>query len=332
MTWRDDSGGIAARGRTVTGALTFGAWGAEQDVANVGNFGDIAIGPNGEVMVIYQTPTGNQGPSNIIVHLDADGTGAGLRRRRYRDRHERWRVRLRTRAAPALGRRRGRTRVGPHGRHRTTGAFYLVYTDENPDESNDFDIWVRRPTTTAPTGARPCKSTTTRARTLRCFRRSPWTRRTDEVAVTFLDRARRHRRRPQRDRHRRHCQQRRARCSRRGVTTAPRGRRTSRYRDAPTDGYNYNGAQELGDYTGSAFHGGILYPSWADASNSTGDNPERARANLDVYTAARSDPTTTRRVVTVAPASGAEGAAISLSGTATDADNDPLTYSWAIAP
>ena len=32
VTWRDDSGGIAARGRSVTGALTFGAWGAEQDV------------------------------------------------------------------------------------------------------------------------------------------------------------------------------------------------------------------------------------------------------------------------------------------------------------
>ena len=64
VTWRDDSNGIAARGRSVTGPLTFGAWGAEQDVSTVGNFGDIAIGPTGEVMVTYQNPTGEQGPAN----------------------------------------------------------------------------------------------------------------------------------------------------------------------------------------------------------------------------------------------------------------------------
>ena len=44
--------------------------------------------------------------------------------------------------------------------------------------------------------------------------------------------------------------------------------------DAPTDGYNHNGGQELGDYIGAAFHDGIFYPSWADSSNSTGDNPD----------------------------------------------------------
>ena len=56
--------------------------------------------------------------------------------------------------------------------------------------------------------------------------------------------------------------------------------------DAPTNGYALNGAQELGDYTGLAFHGGIMYPSWADSSNSTGDNPDGTNAGLDVYVAA----------------------------------------------
>ncbi|MDP1804985.1 MAG: hypothetical protein Q8K72_07460, partial [Acidimicrobiales bacterium] len=56
--------------------------------------------------------------------------------------------------------------------------------------------------------------------------------------------------------------------------------------DAPTNGYAMNGGQELGDYTGLAFHGGIMYPSWADSSNSTGDNPDGTRVSLDVYVAA----------------------------------------------
>ena len=56
--------------------------------------------------------------------------------------------------------------------------------------------------------------------------------------------------------------------------------------DAPTDGYNHNGGQELGDYIGAAFHERIFYPSWADSSNSTGDNPDGTYGGLDVYTAA----------------------------------------------
>ncbi|HEX7275828.1 MAG TPA: hypothetical protein VF244_00495, partial [Acidimicrobiales bacterium] len=143
VTWRDDSGGIAARGRAVTGPLTFGVWGAEQDVSNVGNFGDIAIGPTGQVMVTYQTPTGGEGPANIIVHTDADGLGAGgfgagvtatttnvggfdftpAQPQRSVD------------AEPGLA--WDRTGGANNGR------VYLVYTDEAPDESNDFDIFVR---------------------------------------------------------------------------------------------------------------------------------------------------------------------------------------------
>ena len=40
-----------------------------------------------------------------------------------------------------------------------------------------------------------------------------------------------------------------------------------------------------GDYTGLAFHGGVMVPVWADNSNSTGDNPAGANASFDLYTA-----------------------------------------------
>jgi|GEM_PF-1157280 len=40
-----------------------------------------------------------------------------------------------------------------------------------------------------------------------------------------------------------------------------------------------------GDYTGLAFRGGVMVPVWADNSNSTGDNPAGANFTFDLYTA-----------------------------------------------
>jgi hypothetical protein len=39
-----------------------------------------------------------------------------------------------------------------------------------------------------------------------------------------------------------------------------------------------------GDYTGLAFQGGVMVPVWADNSNSTGDNPAGANSSFDLYT------------------------------------------------
>src|SRR5919201_4588386 len=43
---------------------------------------------------------------------------------------------------------------------------------------------------------------------------------------------------------------------------------------------------DYGDYTGLSFFGGIAHPAWADNSNSTGNNPDGALHKLDIYTAA----------------------------------------------
>jgi len=331
VTWRDDSGGIAARGRSVTGALTFGAWGAEQDVSTVGNFGDIAIGPGGEVMVTYQTPTGNEGPSNIMVHTDADGLGAG---------------------GFGAGVTASTTNVGGFdflpaqpqrsvdaeaglAWDRTGGGFndrvYLMYNDENPNESNDFDVFVRTSTNDGATWSAPVQVNDDAGTNSQMLPKIALDQTSGQVAVTWYD----------------------ARGDTGGGPSATDIDGTANndvtlfaswssnggatwaanvaVADAPTDGYNFNGAQELGDYTGAAFHGGILYPSWADSSNSTGDNPAGTRVSYDVYTVAvrpNNDPP----VVSVAAASGVEGAAIVLSGSASDPNGDPLTYSWSVTP
>jgi len=47
---------------------------------------------------------------------------------------------------------------------------------------------------------------------------------------------------------------------------------------------------DYGDYTGLAFIGGVAHPAWADNSNSTGDNPDGALHEFDVYSAAVAGP------------------------------------------
>jgi len=43
---------------------------------------------------------------------------------------------------------------------------------------------------------------------------------------------------------------------------------------------------DYGDYTGLSFYGGIAHPAWSDNSDSTGNNPDGALHQLDIYTAA----------------------------------------------
>jgi uncharacterized repeat protein (TIGR01451 family) len=286
MTWRDDSGGPAARGRSVTGPLTFGAWGAEQDIANAGNYGDIAIGPTGEVMVVYQDQAGGEGPTNIIVHTDADGLGAG---------------------GFAAGVTVTSSNVGgfdflPAQPQRSFDAeaglawdrsggplnnrVYLVYTNETPNESNDFDIFTRFSNDDGATWSAAVRVNNDAGTNSQGQPKIAVDQTAGTVGVSFYD----------------------ARGDTGGGPSATDLDGTANndvtlfaswstdggatwaanvaVADAPTNGYAMNGGQQLGDYTGLAFHGGIMYPSWADSSNSTGDNPDGTRVSLDVYVAA----------------------------------------------
>src|SRR6266566_6740101 len=70
---------IFAAGARVSGLGRVGSFSIEEQIAgsNHGNFGDIAIGPGRQVMVAYQTPAADRGPSKIYVNVDADGLGSG---------------------------------------------------------------------------------------------------------------------------------------------------------------------------------------------------------------------------------------------------------------
>ncbi len=78
MVWVTfNNGSLVANGAPVFGFGSVGTFGANEVVPSSvnGNFGDIAIGPDGQVMVTFQHATSGVGPDTILVSVDPDGLG-----------------------------------------------------------------------------------------------------------------------------------------------------------------------------------------------------------------------------------------------------------------
>src|SRR5204863_7232912 len=76
--WVDwnQNGNMVARGAPVTGLGVWGPFNALQAIPSAtGSFGGIAVGPGpdgGKVIVTYQNPYNNEGPSTIYANVDPD--------------------------------------------------------------------------------------------------------------------------------------------------------------------------------------------------------------------------------------------------------------------
>jgi len=79
VSYHDSFGSISARGAPVAGLGNIGAFAAPQIApgSRGGNFGNVSIGPSGQVLVTYEKPINNAGPASIYINLDADGLGPG---------------------------------------------------------------------------------------------------------------------------------------------------------------------------------------------------------------------------------------------------------------
>src|SRR5207253_9962489 len=284
--WVDwnQSGSMVARGAPVTGLGVWGPFNAQQAIQSAtGSFGGIAVGPGpggGKVIVTYQNPYGDEGPSTIYANVDADGLGAGG-----------FGARGTVSATnvggfdyiPAQSERSIDAEAGVVW-DATGGSFnnriYLVYTDETVNENNDTDIMMRTSTDDGATwsaAVRVNDDATTRSQFLPYVALDPTT---GTVGVGFHD------------------------CRNDdgvsgtnnipnddaeyfgtfstdgGVTWAPNMRLSGGFSNA-TDSAN---GIDYGDYVGQSALAGKLYTVWADNTNCEGTNPDGTLHAFDLYT------------------------------------------------
>ena len=286
-------GEIVASGAPVTGLGAMGAFIPIQSVPGSagGNFGDIAVGPNGEVMVDYQRPISGELPSQIWTHIDRDGLGpapfeAGViatttnvggfdlipaQRRRSVDAEAN--IEFDRSSSPVRGR------------------VYMAYTNEAQFESitgnnSNLDVYVRFSDDLGTHWSAPflvnddvgLGSPQPRAQFLPQIALD---QSTGKVGVGFHD-AR----------------------NDTGVDRdfnddvqyfvsvgTPTADRTSivfspnvRVGVGQSDAKFADNGIDFGDYTGLAFYADTLYPAFADNSDVTKDNPAGARRSFDIYT------------------------------------------------
>ena len=278
---------IVAAGAKVTGLGQVGSFSDSEHVpgSRDGSFGDIAVGPKGQVMVTYQAPTSDEGPSTISTNVDPDGLGPqGFGPAR---------VATATNVGgfdfipPQSGRsvdaEAGLAWDRTRGRH--AGRVYLVYVDEHPNESNDTDIMVRTSDDQGATWSAPVRANDDTGTNSQFNPHISLDQSTGSVGVSFYD-ARNDLGNggsgdtdgvPDTD------AQYFAAVSTNGGASFGTNVRVSTGTSNAADASN---GVDYGDYNGMSFVDGVIHPAWADNSNSTGDNPDGALSKLDIYTAA----------------------------------------------
>jgi len=248
-----------------------------------GHFGDIAIGPVGQVLVVYQTVSG-EAPGRIITDLDPDGLGTlGF---------EEARLVTDTNVGdfdviPAAARVTIDSETGlawDRSGGPNDGRVYLLWTQETPDESDDTEILVQYSDDDGDSWSEPMRVNDDPGTNSQFMPKIALDQTTGNLAVAWYD------------------------CrfdegvGGRGDTNGIPNDDALLYASVSTDGglsfarnlhvaarvsnsEDAGTTQDFGDYEGLAFEAGSFYSVWADNSNSTGDNPDGILHQLDLYTA-----------------------------------------------
>jgi hypothetical protein len=287
VTW-SNNGVLQAAGAKVTGLGQIAKFKKRQDIhASAGcTFGDISVGPSGQVYEVCTKDRRGSNPPTASIRAATDPDGLGPQgstdakaigatnvvkfdyippqRSRSVD------------AEPGLA--WDTVATSPH-----LGRLYLIWTDEQPNESGDTDIWLRYSDDDGSTWSTPTRvnDVTTNAQFLPRIALDPTTgnlaigwhdARNDAGDLSF------------------------------GDTDGKPNTDAMYYMTFSTDGgqtfapsvpvsqgvSNSDDARNVvdyGDYTGLAFSAGVALPAWSDNSNSTGDNPAGALRSFDIYTA-----------------------------------------------
>jgi len=277
VDFTNPSGQIVAAGAQVSGFNSVGAFSPLQVApgtcgATPGDFGDIAIGPTGQVAVVYQNNASGAGPDTIKFNLDPNGLGAGgfnsqstVTATNVGGFHP----------VPAQPNRTIDAEAnlawdhsgGPHN-----GRLYMVYTDTPSLSSpNATNIFVRFSDDNGTTWSAPVKVNDDNTSNSHILPAIAVDQTTGDVAVTWYD----------------------ARNSVNNNTLQIFGAVTdngglsfgSNFQiSAGTIDCRVDGLFDCGDYDKMTFSDGEFWRTWADDSNSTLDNPNGTAA-LDIYTA-----------------------------------------------
>jgi hypothetical protein len=335
VTYQDGAGRIAARGAPVTGLGQAGAFVPAQTAPGSldGNFGGIAVGPQGQVLVSYQKPPPvGSGPDTVFVNTDADGLGPGGFGAA---------VAVTTTnvagfdaSVPAESARSIDAKATPAwdrsgGAH--NGRVYLVYTDAPSAASANTDIFLRFSDDGGATWSARVRVNDDAGSASQFW---PWPavdQATGDVGVSWYD---------ARNDHGDHgpgdtdgvpnddVEVFAAVSTDGGATFLPNVQVASGPSNAATRAAD--DPQQFGDYTGMDFLNGRLYPVWADNSGTLPGNTDLP--TFDIATARvtlSAGPVLTGLAVTPGPV--AEGTAVSLSGTFTDPDQTQahtVTVDW----
>ncbi len=279
-------GGMFATGAPVTGFGQVGSFFAGEAIPNTSNctYGDVTIGPAGQIMQACSLTQSGQGGGTVRVSVDPDGLGpAGFGKAvSVVDTHVGGFDFIPPQSDRSIDSEPGVVwdkTGGPHN-----GRAYLVYTFEQQNESNNTDIYVRYSDDSGATwsaGVRVSDDTTKNSQFLPKISLDPTT---GNLAVTWHD-------------------------ARRDLGNGGPGDTNGLPNDdaqfwgafstnggasfttniqisaGTSNSHDSGNGIDYGDYTGLSFYGGIAHPAWADNSNSTGNNPDGALHQLDIYTA-----------------------------------------------
>ena len=246
-----------------------------------GNFGDVAVGPQGQVAVTYQ-----QG-LKLAVHVDPDGLGPAPFGRRV--------IATTMKVSGfdriAAQRERGIDAEGdllyaPAATGVGAGRLYLLYTDEQPDGSDNTDVVLRYSADGGATWTPPMRVNSDPGLSSQFLPRMEADDQTGDLYFAWYD---------TRDdagpgspadtdgvpNNDSELFVARARPTATGMTFAA----DAQVSQGSSNPQSSDSSVELGDYIGLAYRDGTLYPLWADNSNSTGDNPDGAYDTFDQYTA-----------------------------------------------
>jgi hypothetical protein len=280
-------GPMAATGAAVHGLGSVGSFVPVEVVPGTNNctYGDVAIGPAGQVMQGCTLTESGQGGGKVFVSVDRDGLGrAGFGGRVFvTQTHVGGFDFIPPQAGRSVDAEVGlawdRT-GGPHN-----GRVYAVYTREQPNESDDTDIYLRHSDDGGATWSGPTRVNDDATQNSQFLPKMSLDPMTGELAFIWYDG-----RNdlgtggagdtdgvPDDD------AQLWGTFSRDGGDSVAPNRQVSAGTSNSADSGN---GIDYGDYTGLSFFGGVAHPTWSDNSNSTGNNPDGALHQLDVYTAA----------------------------------------------